>query len=307
MSIEPCARAKIRGPTKDIEASHWPNWLEDLGDSLVVYPQIVLAGNVEDQFLLPGEHGPSFVPFKDAIWQRLEQLRFQLLLSYDRVDQLKFLRGRPELARKIVGEMPPKDLWTKDLSQLSEIVRNVVTSNLPAALLIYASRMNTTAQQLNYDNALMDFFATCEKLSYAAAPIADDSAQPCFNPIIWVVNSINDLPPWFASQNHRIRTKILPRPNIAARESAAREIAAWFEGVPPAAAKEDAIGLFTGLTDGMPLNSLFAIGQLGPRGSDSKISIARSSGSKSGYRKTRGATRVSRSVSATRRLLLASE
>jgi energy-coupling factor transporter ATP-binding protein EcfA2 len=240
----------------------WPSWLEELDDFLIVHPQLVFAGNIHDVYLVPNGGDLASQKLAEAVSTRLVGLGFDLVLSYDRVDRLKLIRGKPADADEFVGQHAHGGTWKKSVPELGELAKKVVASAKPRiALLIYFSRLPPTTQQL-YEEFSGDLLSTCEKLAYTATPISSASHKRRFNPIIWIVDSLSDLPTWFAGGNHGIRTKLLPIPDFATRAMAAGKVAEWFDALPSPAARERAVALFAGLTDGMPLSALFAIADL---------------------------------------------
>ncbi len=244
-------------------AEKWPAWLAELDDFLIVYPQFIFAGNINDRYLVRDGAGLRILEFEQAIWARLKRLGFKALLAFDVVDRLRVVEGAAEPAvAAILGQSPsPSGLPHLSIAALPDIVTNIANAEARMALLLYGSRLREASYA--QDPQIARLFAVCEKLSYVVDPITDPSGRGRrYNPVIWVVDRVNDLPSWLPN-NHRIRTTLLPKPDLSDRQTAAgEEIARWFREERSADETSKAAEVFAAATDGLPLRSLIAIAEL---------------------------------------------
>jgi ATP-dependent Clp protease ATP-binding subunit ClpA len=85
-----------------------------------------------------------------------------------------------------------------------------------------------------------------------------------FNPILWAVENINDLPPWFMLRNERIRVLTIQKPEIGVRLSAAKILAPGMEGYDktPEPKQDDLIEAFARSTEAFTLAGMVSTTQL---------------------------------------------
>src|SRR6185436_4896334 len=81
---------------------------------------------------------------------------------------------------------------------------------------------------------------------------------PLFNPVLWLVNRVQDVPSWFTLDSDRVASLIIGRPDYEMREAAAAQLAPLFGGYSTAdsATKSQFLKGFTEGTEGMPLSAL---------------------------------------------------
>jgi ATP-dependent Clp protease ATP-binding subunit ClpB len=158
-----------------------------------------------------------------------------------------------------------------------------------ALVLDFASRLTRHADHLSEGEHR--FFVAAEKLSLNAAPMvprnpsgakpASDpiggrnlapasspgSSLPLFNPVLWLVNRVQDVPSWFTLDSDRVASLIIGRPDYEMREAAATQLAPLFGGyfAADAATKAQFLKSFTEGTEGMPLSALADITELASR------------------------------------------
>jgi ATP-dependent Clp protease ATP-binding subunit ClpB len=214
----------------DDAATLAPAWLREVETSVVTNSQILIYGNVRDQFLIPdGNGGWRFRDIEDSLWWCLSRIGYPVMLRADIVDGLAVLPADSvgaAAAKRLLGDQPEQGK-KPSLEMLQRTLKRVAQQpedGLVGAMVIdYAARLSRALPQL--DAAEHDFFAVCEKLSRTAAPVDWEDDTPRYNPVIWIANHERELPAWFLAGNESIRRIAIPMPDIDDRQIAARVLA----------------------------------------------------------------------------------
>ncbi len=245
-----------------------PRWVRDLMRLLPVRSQFIFSGNIRDRFLIPREGGGyRLMRMDEALHTVLAGRGFELLLIYDPVDGIRVVpEGNDARAlaeqlevRLSAGYMPVS------LENLMKIAVNVTgcKSSRVALLVDYASRIPTANDHL--PEAEKRFFTAAEKLANSARPQwREEDGVSLFNPVIWLVNRIGDLPPWFSRDSERIHHVDIAKPDYDQRMEAVRLHVRRFSGYDdlPEQEKCSYITQFTGMTDGFTLQAIADVSQL---------------------------------------------
>jgi ATP-dependent Clp protease ATP-binding subunit ClpB len=252
-----------------------PAWLREVETSVVTNSQILLYGNVRDQFLIPdGRGGWRFRDIENSLWWCLGRIGYPVMLRADVVDGLTTLpadTAGADAAKRLLGEDVEKNAKPSLETlhrMLDRAVRQPPGGVAGAVVLDYAARLIRALPQL--DPAEHDFFAVCEKLSRTAIPLDWEDDIPRYNPVIWIVNHERELPAWFLAGNESIRRIAIPMPDIDDRQTAASLLARGLLGRDASAEDLRAeAARFAEQTQGMTLRSMVEIvrlsrSQIGP-------------------------------------------
>jgi len=260
-----------------MNADFTPRWLRDIDRLLPIRSQYIVSGNIRDSLLAPvgGNPVPIPVPLLRGLWEHLRRNDYRYLLIYDPADGVRVYPNEPavvELATKI-HELKLQDAnnpsMPMGLESLTQLMKKLVASRETRCALVldFASRLARAPDHL--DAGEHRFFLAAEKLSLAASPVipTGSTAQPLFNPILWLVNRPQDLPSWFALDSERIASLIVGKPDYEMREAAAQQLIRLFPGYQDAAAAQqaEAVRRYADGTDGLTLTALADIAQLAVR------------------------------------------
>ena len=249
-----------------------PRWLRDFERLLPIRSQFIVSGNIRDTVLSPVGQTLVPVPLLRGLWEKLKAQDFRYLLIYDPADGIRVYPNEPavvELATKVHELKLQEGVMPMGLESLVTLMRKLTASRDAHAALIldFASRLARAPDHL--DAGEHRFFVAAEKLSLSASPVipTGSSAQPLFNPILWLVNRPQDLPSWFALDSERIASLIVGRPDYETREAAARQLIRLFPGYKEADAAQqaEAVRRYADGTDGLTLTALADIAQLAMR------------------------------------------
>ena len=199
-----------------------PTWLREVETAVVTNAQVLLYGNVRDQYLLPApDGGVGFFSIRDALWSVLSRIGSHALVSADAVGGLT-VDGRPPAPGEWEPEQVAKDLLGKRLSggppsleALGAVLRDVAAP--PARqrvgiVMEYAARLVRGLPGLDPTEHL--FFALCEKLANTTLPLLWLDGTARYNPVIWVVQHERELPTWLLASGEGIRRIAVPVPEL---------------------------------------------------------------------------------------------
>lgn len=249
-----------------------PRWLRDFERLLPIRSQFIVSGNIRDTVLAPVGQTLVPVPLLRGLWEKLKAQDYRYLLIYDPADGIRVYPNEPavvELATKIHELKLQDGVMPMGLESLVSLMRKLTASRDAHAALIldFASRLARAPDHL--DTGEHRFFVAAEKLSLSASPVipTGSSAQPLFNPILWLVNRPQDLPSWFALDSERIASLIVGKPDYETRAAAAKKLIRLFPGAKEADATQqaEAIRRYADGTDGLTLTALADIAQLAMR------------------------------------------
>ncbi|MFF2810412.1 AAA family ATPase [Streptomyces sp. NPDC058000] len=239
-----------------------PAWIRELDMALAVYPQILLTGNVRDQFLLPedGDGGVALpepdrplMPYslEDIVESVCRARGYGALARQDNVidrvvawrltDGFTFppalrrmaeedARTERDRARReddgpdAEQEADEDDDTEAGTARLREIIIGTVRHTGPAIGLIvpYTDRLGSSRGPVAGQAARL--LATVEELGHTARPVAGDGGVTPYNTLFWVVEKQEDLPLEFAIGSRALRVITVPEPPHDQRREASRYV-----------------------------------------------------------------------------------
>jgi hypothetical protein len=249
------------------DAAGEPAWLREVRTSLSVNAQLVLYGNIRDNFPRPVGAGWDMPTITDYLWWALRREGYPFLVVVDAVTGIRALPAGAENSPAFLDVAGRRtSAGRPELAEVIDILTAVAEAEGRCAVVVdYASRL--VADSARLEPTEHDFFATCEWLSHQASPRSPQGGDPLYNPIIWVVNHDRDLPVWLTAGNDAIRKIAVPLPDFGVRRQAAQWLAPSLPGY-TAASDEIRYGLPDRLaeqTEGLGLHSMLEITRLARR------------------------------------------
>ena len=247
-------------------------WVADLERLLPIRSQFVIAGAIRDSFLANLAGGPALVPLLRALWESLKAQGFTFLMVFDPADGLRVYpdeREARELAERLFDLKLAGGSQMVSLESLTGLMKKLTGERETRCALVldFASRLTRHADHLGEGEHR--FFVAAEKLSLNAAPMVprQGGGLPLFNPVLWLVNRVQDLPSWFTLDSERVASLVIGRPDFETREAAAAQLAPLFGGYQQAdaAVRAQFLKTFTEGSEGMPLAALADITELASR------------------------------------------
>ncbi len=245
-------------------------WMRDLERFLPLKSQFILSGNVRDLNILSQADG-QLTPLllSDALTAELKRAGYHQILLFDQLHGFSGPadgRDEAEVLTRLVGLTPTNGKAAAGIDSLSATLeRFVELQGEPSALIVdFASRLIARREGLSpAEHAL---FTRALILSHKARPrYQKEKARSYFNTVFWVVDRENDLPEWLTIGNPMVRSIAIAKPDHHARRAVAPQLMAAMAGIAEASAeaKRAATETFVQETDGLLLNDMKAIVQLG--------------------------------------------
>jgi hypothetical protein len=219
-----------------------PAWVRELELSLVTHPQILLVGNVRDQYLLPQDDGPA-VPLRlvDVIERVCRQRNYAALTMFDlvrdRLDTWPLGDQLPRLPESLTAMAVddalsgrPRDGVDSDVDgliqrRLRQVLRDVVEfRNAPIGLVFpYAHRLGSPRAELTGEAKLV--MASVEALGHRATQAHGPNPVMPFNTVFWAADREEQLPSEFPLSSTALRIISVPPAPADQRLAAATHVA----------------------------------------------------------------------------------
>ena len=256
-----------------------PAWVREIDLAVQMHPQVILTGNLRDMYLLKDPDGRQWpMPITDAVWFILRGQGFAGLLTYTHSTGLAVVPDgsgsmAPDAGR-ILNSIPNLELGQRlSWDLLRELIGAIVTvqpgvdPGPPVAL------MFPDAGRL-FDDTLSDeqrtFLSTANQLAYSAVRFGT-----CYPALIWLIDQPGELPAWFGSGNHAIRTTVIPAPDLGARRHMCEVMLRRVPGFPEDPVEADRLlATFAELTHGMYCRAIRDISALAAASGVPATSIA---------------------------------
>lgn len=261
--------SKMISMAESIPGFQRARWMRDLERFLPLKSQFVLSGNTRDLHLSEADGQLTPLLLSDAMAAELRNAGYRRILFFDQLDGFFGPADAADEAEQMmrqVGLSPANGKAPAGIDLLSAILERFVDlQGEPAALIVdFASRLITRRDGLAAaEHAL---FSRALILSHKARPrYHKDKALFYFNTVFWVVDCENDLPEWLTIDNPMVRSISVAKPDHHARGAVAPLLMAAMSGIADASydAKRAAIETFVQETEGLLLNDMKAIVQLG--------------------------------------------
>ncbi|MFF7454494.1 AAA family ATPase [Kitasatospora sp. NPDC008115] len=234
-----------------------PSWIRELDMALTVYPQVLLTGNVRDQYLLPDDHAAgssgTLAPYSlgGVIESMCAARGYGAIAFVDQVnDHIALLRltATPEQVPRVIRDFVERDeRWRRGggqgadgadgadgsgeddgepdmMDRLRDTMVGVVQHPGPPIALVvpYAGRIGSP--QAPAAGEVARLLAAAEELGHVARPVQGATAVTPYNTVFWVVERQEELPREFAVGSRALRVINVPQPPHDQRLAAARHV-----------------------------------------------------------------------------------
>jgi hypothetical protein len=240
----------------------------------------------------PPEPRPSAIELTELLWRALRPSGYQCLIIYDPVHGLNVYPdnrvsrtvARNLFRRDITGSAPPLNEVRAYLAAVTGIQPPVLAggpapqpgpgdeADAPpgrrerprvAFVIDYAARI--TRSPGNLEATERDFFLFCLKLAHAADRCGGgppERPSRLFNPVVWLAGGERDLPDWLTAGSERIRSIIIPLPDLETRRHMAKLLAGDRGIVEPSDDDRRTINKFAEQTHGLTLFAMREIARM---------------------------------------------
>ncbi len=250
-----------------------PAWLQEIDASLCVSSHFVLGGNTADRVISRGAGGEPALQTGalDALWERLRRSGFSFLARYEIGTPLQIHPVGDEAAvaatsaaAEVLGDLVSGQPLSLD--RLPEAIEAIAGARERRCGLVIerAGRLVQRADAPTPEEYAFFLAAARAARSAFAHPAPERGSIPVFNPVIWVVENERELPDWFLGTGERLRTAVIPWPELDERRRMAGWLAPVFDDYPGLAEeeREALVQRFAGHTQGMTLVDMQSVMQL---------------------------------------------
>ncbi|HPG30254.1 MAG TPA: AAA family ATPase [bacterium] len=249
------------------EAGFLPKWALEIRRFFPVKSQFILCGNIFDVYPFESNGAVNLIEYVKLL---LKEQNFGLIVLYEPLFGFSILYGEEKKYKEITGSAPGQVSLKKCAENIEALT---ACSEMPAAVILkFASRLNDIAKG-DFDEFLFRMF----RLSHSYPQYYDNIiGRAQYNPVFWLMDKENDLPPWFSIANHNIKTLHLPKPDYAARREIISIFAKRLNGYSEMRKEkiEENERLFINQTSGLYANEIISISSLALREKISFSNIA---------------------------------
>ena len=201
-------------------------WIKEFEKSLITNPQFILWGNIYDIYPWQKEDGYiSLLKLDIFLKEFLLQNHYDAILYYEPIGGLRVLEGDEERLKDAIEQKIEKDKPTKlSLTRFADLLEKIDQQKELAIATIfnYSSRLKDNfIPQVEVD----EFFYKIYRILQNSTPKkfnTKDFAQ--YNIISFLVDKEEDFPLWYISENKKIKTIPIPKPDFFAREIAIKAL-----------------------------------------------------------------------------------
>lgn len=253
----------------EVDEVLFPAWIREIQTLLPAYPHFVISGHVHDQYLVPNPNtsdGRGLSRLPRAVAQALTERGIRLVLSYEVTTGTTVLttEGDGTLGADGVAALIGRPLsdcpGPADLAGLAELIRTLAgaTGRISEPVgLIVESASRLTADPSRLTDPEFDFFRAVERACRTARPVAVPAGHgQLHSPVIWVVDSDRDLPPFFTNHNTSLRIVAVGLPDSEDRETMARRRLEGGDGDASSEELQQAVEVLAAQTAGMELREV---------------------------------------------------
>ncbi len=249
-----------------------PAWLQEIDASLCVSSQFVVGGNTGDRVISRQDGGEPALQsgVAAALWGRLARSGFTFIARYEAGAGISIHPREDEdptaaaAAAAVLGDLAGGERLS--LERLSEAIERVAGAREHRCALAIERAGRLVQKPDAPVPSEYDFFLRAARAARGA--IAQGSPErgaiPVFNPVIWIVENERELPDWFLGTGERLRTAVVPWPELDERGRMAAWLAPAFDGYDSLeqGEVETLVQRFASHSQGMTLTDMQSVMQL---------------------------------------------
>jgi len=236
-------------------------WIKELKRSVSTNPQFMLWGNIYDLYPLETEQGLQPLKLNQYLAKVLSTEEYHLVLYYEPIFGLSMLSGTDEYFNQVTGKSYDKDKpLPLSLNGFVEVLEQVSNNRELSVVTIfnYTSRVTEACKQ----DMINEFFYRTFNLLHTSTPKKTlDSSYVKYSPIIFLLDKENDMPAWYTTDNPKIKSIPIPKPDFYIREIIIKQLSKRINGYLELDEEKRAINesLFIDETNGLYVSEILAI------------------------------------------------
>jgi ATP-dependent protease Clp ATPase subunit len=249
------------------ESVHKPKWAGEIERFLPIKSQFLLYGNINDVYPVDIANSVATLGIADYLRELLVRRGYSLVVKYEPLNGFSLLSGDEETFRSHCGEQPgASGNPERSLEKTSNLASKLITkTDCRAALILrFASRLMDIEDEASVEKFYYRMFRLSMEASPRIAPGGGGEPIPLFNPVFWIMDKENDLPPWYTLNNPRIRVLPVPRPDNEIRSRIIDAVSPKIHGYGDMSPDEISanIAIFRDQTNGLLAGEIASIAQM---------------------------------------------
>lgn len=205
-------------------------WVKELVRSVAINPQFMLWGNIYDIYPLQTNQGLKPLRLNQYLAEVLANEEYDLVLYFEPLFGLTILHGSEEDAQLVSGENIYRDKPT-NMTLLKFIVtleRIDLNKDIATATIFNFSSRN---EQSFSNEILNEFYYKAFRILHNSTPkktINSNSVK--YNVLIYLFDKDNDIPAWYTTNNPKIKSIPIPKPDLNSREIIIQQLSRRING-----------------------------------------------------------------------------
>jgi len=236
-------------------------WIKELRRANTTNAQFMLWGNVYDSFPVQTEEGFKVLKLHEYLAEQFKHDAYDLVLYFEPLYGLSMLHGEVESFKSATGENytegKPLEMTLTSFADIFESIMNNRELSI-AAIFNYSSR----ASEACCPKVQNEFYYKIFRLLQQATPKKTASAEYArYNPFIYIFDKENDIPAWYITDNPKLKSIPIPKPDIYIRETIISKLSKRINGYSEmdAIKRESNENLFVEQTNGLYVSEILSI------------------------------------------------
>ncbi len=238
-----------------------PKWIKELMRAITTNAQFMLWGNVYDSFPLQNEAGFKVLKLNEYLAEEFKGETYDLVLYFEPLYGLSMLHGDAENFKKATGEDYTEDKPLEmTLVAFADIFEKIIANRdiSIATIFNYSSRTHEACCSKVQNEFYYKIFRL---LQYATPKKAESAEYARYNPFVFIYDKENDIPAWYITDNPKLKSIPIPKPDIYIRETIIKKLSKRIDGyrVMGEENRENNENLFVEQTNGLYVSEILAI------------------------------------------------
>ncbi|MDR3279573.1 MAG: AAA family ATPase [Synergistaceae bacterium] len=250
------------------DVSYKPKWALEIERFIPIKSQFLLYGNVNDVYPSELAGGTATLGMADYLTELLKNHGYAVIAKFEPISGFSLLFGDTKLYERVVGEKPDRDGYIPcKLDRASDIISRMASSaeGHAAVILRFASRVEDLFDETDVETFFYRMFRLAMDTSPRLSPEdSRDDPRPLYNPVFWIMDKENDLPPWYILDNPRVRVLPVPRPDNTIRNCVVEAVSPKISGYGELSeeARVENLAIYRDQTTGLLAGEIAAIAQM---------------------------------------------
>lgn len=237
-------------------------WIKELKKLFATNSQFLLWGNIYDIYPIETSNGLKPLKLNYYLSEILAEEDYSLVLYFEPIYGLSLLHGDEEKFKIATGEDYQKDKPLEmSMSKFADLLEKIDNQkNISVATIFnFTSRIK---EQFCCPKQTSEFYYKVFRLLQNSTPKKTNNSQYVkYNPLIFLFDKENDIPAWYTTDNPKIKSIHIPKPDFYVRESIIKQLSKRIKGYDELDEKVLKLNenLFTDETNGLYVSEILSI------------------------------------------------